>query len=225
MNPKFKAYLTSGGFAFLTLISIGGCTACLGYIYDFLIKIHIKEASSNMHVYALIACIFSALIFAFSIVAPCFNNRGLRLATSIIYIVYEVIIIAAIVAMHFFSSRVYKTFKPIWNDQDESHKAQYCKVIDRKCCGWNITKSNYCNYTKTNATNSDCATATESCKTVITDLIGERIGKLTTLFIVIAIILFLGIFVALFISCSRSSDSGDGEKARESMNTPLTYGW
>jgi ABC-type multidrug transport system fused ATPase/permease subunit len=225
MNTRVKSIITSGGFTFLTLISIGVCTFVFGYIYSFLCDIGIKGASTNMHIYALLACIFSALLLVFSLIAPCFNKRGLKMATSIIYVIYDAIIIGAVCAMFFFKTRIVVTFQPVWPDNEDSN--QTCIVKTTECCGWNQTNSSFCLKHNTEQY-EDCRIGISenvTCQSALDSVVQKEIERFFILFIVIAVILSLGTVVAFIISCPTSSDSDDGEKARESMNTPLTYGW
>ena len=224
LSYNIRKFLQSSLFVLLSVISLGVSTAIFIYLYVFLQSIDIQKAETSIDNWILGIAIVSFLIFLFSVIAPFINKKQkqLRLITSIIYAVYDIILIVAVILIFKFPNKVYKVFKPVYNEQ-------MCYFHGINCCGW--TSVTECTVTQhpeyyENRTECDEGIADQrACKDAIKEIVQPKVKPCSITFVVIIILLTLGSVGAFIISCKSGSDSDDGAKTRENMNTPLTYGW
>ena len=223
LSYTLRKYLHSGMFLILSVFSLGISTGIFFYIYYFLQKAGISKAHSTVDQWSLAFAVISLLIALFSFIAPFINKKqkALRLATSIIYVIYDILLILAVIIIYKFPSTIGKVFQPI-------HYPEMCEFKGDHCCGWSsVTECTTSNNTYYNQTETclDGIAKGRSCEAAVYEYIRPVIHPCAITFIAIIIILTLGSVFAFIISCRSGTDSDDGSKTRENMNTPLTYGW
>ena len=202
-------------FFIFTLVVLGSIT-----LVSFIFSKTFNQMKLNaLYTYSLIAMVVSGSLLIISIIAVFLNSKCFRSFISLIYLLFDFVILA--IGIFFLTSKdqVVKISYKLWQDVNTSDpnftipEATKQFQINFECCGL------YGNETSFNCT----AGVTVGCQSKINDWADNKL-RLTGLLLVGVFFVFLIIIVLSF---KMSCNSGDYEdvNSKEQYNTPLTYGW
>lgn len=205
------------GFTILSLITIGASTALFAIALYF-IATKFKDISNSLLIIVVIALCVSVLVLLFAFYASCKGNKCVRTILVFIYIIYALIVGAAAIFLFAFKGKLMGLISDgvEKNNSDLIHSIQEgfnCKMNS------NTTKNGTVYYFY----GSECDDKVNSFYKAKLPPIG---GCLVGIFV----ILVIGIVLSFRYLCcvKETQDLSTTEpinKNKDSLNSPLTYGW
>lgn len=208
--------LSGASFALITILSIGVVSAMTGYVIYFLLKSNIKVSEPKIITFSCIALAFSLVFFLICIIIPCFNVRCLKMATSYLYIVYALFLIATVIVLYMFRMKFKKIFDDTYEKDPKLFPCQFLFPYSG-CGGQNDTIS--CPAKEGHQKDET------KCKDAFIKKIDHRMLVFSIVMIAIVVLLIFGIIVAFYIACQSYTDSEIGVRLTATQMTSLTYGW
>lgn len=197
---------------FLTLISTItlGCICAVSIFMIIWIKTNqidqLADSNTITIVVIILACA-SLLLLIFSVYASCAKNRCTSFILAVILLVFDVALAAGAVFILAYKDTFYGFIGTYW-DEEKDKNTTIGHIINKlsdgfKCNGWNQSEK------------KDLPT----CRSVVDKyIVWVAVG-----FIVLAVILFAGVFVAFRNVCKKDDD--EDEKKKDQVEQPLSYGW
>ena len=200
-------------FFILTILTIGSFTGILGLVLKYLLDLKLNEVLTWEYTTVLVALIASVAFLIFSIIVVFFDNKCLRSFVSIMYVVFDIVILAVGVFLIASQNSIPNLIEKIWKDSPKYDPIRNDQEKNWECCGWNASQLHCINGSYANIT----------CYSQYEAKFGQKMIKYGWVCIALFFVLLIAIYYAFKLSCRSGSD--ENKKTKEQFNTPLTYGW
>lgn len=195
-------------FTIMTLVTIGVTTAVFGIMLYYFKMIAIQEASSGLYAVLIIGLCVSLLILIYGTYASCCGGKCHKVIISLIYIIWAIVLLAVAVYVLVSKDKLLDTLGGAWDSNNETFKHAENGL---KCHNWDKKEGEL-----------------ETCKVKITEIYEKYGTPAGAVLIILALLLFVGVFLAFKIICRKTADDGASSSqqgGRDQFTTPLSYGW